>query len=61
MSKSTKIDSVIEYEILNKEYEELKQIVNSTSTKTILISKLIEFTNKVYFRAYSECIKDYNL
>lgn len=54
-------NSVIEYENLKKEYEELKQIVNSISTKTILIPKLIEFTNKVYFKAYSECVKDYNL
>lgn len=62
MSKSTKINhSIIEYDELKEEYEELKQIVNSISTKTILFSKLIEFTNKIYCKGYSNCAKDYNL
>lgn len=58
MSKSTKINSsVIEYDDLKEEYKELEQIVNSICNKTLL-SKLIKFTNKVYSKGYSKCIKD---
>lgn len=62
MSKSTKIDcSVIEYDNLKEEYKELEQIVNCNSIKIVLISKLIEFTNKIYRKGYYDCVKDYNL
>ena len=61
MSKSTKIDSpVIQYENLKEEYKELQQMINSIP-KTILIPKLIEFTNKIYRKGYYDCTKDYNL
>lgn len=62
MSKSTKINySIVEYDELKEEYEELKQIINSFSIKIVLISKLIEFTNKIYCKGYYNCVKDYNL
>ncbi len=62
MSKSTKINlSVTEYDELKEEYKELQEIVNSFSIKIVLIAKLIEFTNKIYCKGYSNCVKDYNL